>query len=119
MRLIKFFIKRGFPGGLARSVAKNFKQLSNEFPIEWESEKNSIFELIIYNRYQFGFKSDNENKKYLLSKVDKMHGFLDLCSFILSVESPSFVQNTREGRTLILTAVREELLKKGIPSNLV
>ena len=82
MGLLSFFIKTGVSGGLARVVAQNFKDISNSFSGVIDLEKRDIFEIVINNRYKGIFKSDEGNKRYLISQIKKMDGFLDLCSYI-------------------------------------
>ena len=100
-------------GGTARTIAGQYKWL-REKKFSPNTPDKIIFNEIIILRFKF----PNSSNLMKMVEDNRIKGLKDLVVETLSIEA-GFKQNSIENQLLFFNIIEEELIKKGIPSNVI
>lgn len=116
MGLMKWLARRGAVGGTARWAANGYRFFRQRHPDKSEVPDNSIFRLMIVNRYELW--PDAKAEQFLLAVVDNLIGIRGLVAAILTVEA-GFTENTPSNQSLFMEVIDEELSSAGVAHDVI
>jgi hypothetical protein len=113
MGMMKWMARKGAVGGTARWAAQGYAAFVNQCPNIIASD---LYRSLIKHRY--AVMPNPEQESFLLSIADQIRGLRGLVVAILTIEA-GFTENTPGNQQMFMEIIDEELLKKGVPINIV
>ncbi len=116
MGFMKWLARIGAVGGTARWAARTYEFFRRRHPDSSEIPDNSIFRLMIVQRYEA--LPDQKAEQVLLSRADRLFGLRDLVTSVLIAEA-GFADNTPSVQSQFLEVIEEELERAGVTRQVI
>jgi len=113
MGMMKWMARKGAVGGTARWAAQGYAVFVHQNP---NIDASELYRTLIKHRY--AVMPNPEQESFLLGIADQLKGLRGLVVAILTVEA-GFTENTPENQRMFMEIIDEELLKNGVPKNVV